>query len=914
MKRLPAGGIIDRSSTLAFTFNGQRLAAHPGDTLAAALLANGRRLIARSFKYHRPRGLVAAGVEEPNALVTIGTGAAATPNLKATEVQIVEGLVARSVNCWPGPGFDLRAAHQLVSPLLGAAFYYKTFLWPDWQRFEGPIRRAAGLGQAPAAPDPDHYVHAQLRCDVLVVGGGVAGLAAAASAAATGATVVVMEQDFVFGGVAAGSVADTVAALAALPTVRLFLATTVFGYYDHNGLAAVERLSGTGPAQRLWKIRADRVILATGAIERPLLFSGNDRPGVMLASAMAVYLQRFAVLCGQRIVIATNNDTAAATALVLRDAGAAVTLVDARAEAPAIPGVDVRPGTVIASASGGRRVTGIRLATRDGSDAGRIACDAIGMAGGWSPTLHLFSQSGGALRYDATRAMFVADAPVQPVDVTGGAAGFELDIDAAAYADPDGRAFVDFANDVRASDIRVAAQENYVSVEHLKRYTTLGMGVDQGKTSNVNGLTLLGEATARAPAAVGTTRFRPPYTPVTLGAIAGPAVGPLFHPLRQLPAHDWHRAHGADFEAHGGWVRPTVYPRGDEDWPAAVLREVAAVRSTVGLFDSSSLGKIEVIGTDAGRFLDRIYVGTVSSLRPGAARYGVMLNEQGVLIDDGVFVCLTETHYLVHTTSGGADRIAVMMEEWRQCEWPGLDVAIVPVTLDWATWTLSGPAARATLARAGCDLDLARFPHMTWQAGSVAGLPARVLRASFTGEASYEISVAATRATDLADVLARAGAADTVIPYGIEALMTMRIEKGYLHIGVDTDGTTLPGDVGMAGGVARKTSDFIGRRSLRRPDALRPDRLQLVGLASATLLPVGAHILATGAAVPGESDGHVTSSAWSPTLGAPVALALLRRGRDRIGETVTLYDMGTRARATVIAPGVHDRRGERLRD
>ena len=912
MTRLPSGGLIDRGRTLSFTFNGEQLSAHPGDTLASALLANGRFLVARSFKYHRPRGIVAAGVEEPNALVTIGSGAATVPNLKATEVQAVDGLVARSVNCWPGPRFDVRSLHQLAAPLLGAAFYYKTFIWPDWHLFEGPIRRAAGLGQAPDAPDPDRYVHAHLRCDVLVVGGGAAGLAAAESAAASGQSVVLMEQDFVLGGVAAGTVAAQVAALAAMPNVRLFLGTTVFGYYDHNALAAVERLNGAGPAKRLWKIRAGRVILATGAIERPLLFPGNDRPGVMLASAMAVYLRRFGILCGRRIVIATNNDSAAETAMALSEAGAAVTLVDARAGVPPLPGIDVRAATVIRAVSGGRRVTGVQLATRDGRDAGFVSCDAVGMAGGWSPTLHLFSQSGGALRHDPARAMFVAGAPVQAVAVTGGAAGFAMDIDPTAYADPDGRSFVDFANDVRASDIGVAAQENFVSVEHLKRYTTLGMGVDQGKTSNVNGLTLLGERTERELAAVGTTRFRPPYTPVTLGAIAGPSVGKLYHPLRHLPAHDWHLGRGAVFEEHGGWARPTAYPAPGEPWQQAVLREVAGVRGGVGLFDSSSLGKIEVIGADAGVFLDRIYVGTASTLKPGAARYGLMLNEQGVIIDDGVFVRIAEHHYLVHTTSGGADRIAAMMEEWRQCEWPMLDVAIVQVTLDWATWTLSGPFARTTLDRAGSDIDLARFPHMTWQTGMVAGIPARVLRASFTGEASYEISVAADRATELGDALDRAGAADRIMPYGIEALMTMRIEKGFIHVGVDTDGTTLPGDVGMAGGVARKHSDFIGRRSLLRQDAVRPDRLQLVGLASAVQLPVGAHILASDT-VPGDSDGHVTSSAWSPMLAAPVALALLRGGRARIGELVTLYDMGTRYQATVIAPGVYDPQGERLR-
>ncbi len=899
MTRLPTGGLIDRSKAVRFRFNGRDYAGHPGDTLASALLANGVRLIGRSFKYHRPRGIMAAGAEEANALVQLGSGSSAEPNLKATQVPLRDGLEATSVNCWPGPRFDLRGINQLASPLLIAGFYYKTFMWPSWHLFEGPIRRAAGLGLAPEGPDPDRYVHAHARHDVIVVGGGPAGLAAAHDAALAGGSVLLVESDFELGGSALWrpevEVAPAIAALRAMANVTILTRTEVFGYYDHNSLAAVETvMAGDGPRQRLWKLRAGKVIIATGAIERPLVFAGNDRPGVMLASAAQAYVQRYGVLPGHRIVIATNNDSTKEVASVLTAAGASVDVVDSRR------------GLSVTHAKGALGVKAARL-----SDGRTLPCDLLLMSGGWSPVVHLFSQSGGSLRYDDTIAAFVPAVARQPVECVGGAAGDlgDLNIEPEWETPGSGKKFVDFANDVTARDIAIAASENYRSVEHLKRYTTLGMGSDQGKTSNVNGLALMGELTGRAPGNVGTTKFRPPYNPVTFGALAGPLVGTLHTPIKCLPAHAWHAEQGAVFEEHGRWIRPTAYPRSGESWEAAAQREALEARTSAVLFDGSPLGKIEVCGPDAAVFLDRIYVGTASTLKPGRSRYGLMLSEHGVIVDDGIFVRLAEDRFLVHTTSGGADRIALAMEEWLQCEWTDLRVAILPATSQWAVMTVSGPGARQMIADVGTDIDLADFPHMAFREGTVAGFAARVLRASFTGEASYEISVAARHATALAQRFGRAGA----VPIGVEALNILRTEKGYLHIGVDTDGTTLPDDVGMAGPIAKKASDFVGRRSLLRDDAAREDRLQLVGLLSdGPMLTVGSQVLAPGGTVPGPSDGHVTSAVFSPTLGRPIAMGLVRRGRSRKGEVVELYDMGTRLKATIVDPVFVDKAGEKL--
>ncbi|WP_426166640.1 sarcosine oxidase subunit alpha family protein [Sandarakinorhabdus sp. DWP1-3-1] len=960
--RLPAGGAIDRSRRLAFTWEGRVLHGHPGDTLASALVANGVRIVGRSFKYHRPRGLVGAGVEDSNALVQLGTGARSTANLRATEVPLYDGLVARPVNCWPNARIDIAAGLGLFARFLGAGFYYKTFMWPHWHWFEGPIRRMAGLGRIAAAADPDRYESRNAHCDVLVVGAGPAGLAAAQAAAATGARVILAEQDFVVGGQllvddamidgepGADWAARVAGALAAMPDVRLLLRTTVIGYHDHKSLTLVEEVGNDAacaadpalPRQRLWTVRAGRVILATGAIERPLVFPGNDRPGVMLAGAVRHYLRRHAALPGRRAVIVTNNDDAYRTALALADAGATVAaLVDVRDPAPAglaaelaARGIPLHAGTAIV-ATRGKVLSAVRIRHADGSERWR-ACDLLAMSGGHNPAAHLFSQSGGTLEWDEAIAAFVpGDGPQAAVSIGAAAGCFDLaaalkaghaagggngpapaaDDRAVTPLQPcwqmagDGTAWVDFQNDVTTADIAIAAAENFRSVEHLKRYTTLGMAPDQGKTANVNALALMAAQTGRDIPATGHTRYRPPYVPVALGAFAGRRRGTLYRPLRQLPAHDRHVAAGAHLEDAGGWLRAVGYPRAGETLADAEQREALAVRTGAGLFDASPLGKIEVVGPDAAAFLDRIYANAMASLKPGRVRYGLMLDDNGVIIDDGVCVRLADAHFLVCTSSAGADRIALWLDQWLQCEWSDLDVIVAPVTAAWGVLTLTGPEARALLASVGTDIDLGDFPHMRLRTGSVAGLGCRVLRVSYTGETSYEINVPARDTALLWDRLLATG---KVTPVGIDAWMVLRTEKGYLHIGSDTDGTTNPIDVGW-GHVLKRSGDFLGRRSLLRPADQASGRLQFVGLEplDAALLPIGGHVVAAD----GSSDGYVTASVHSPVLGRPIALAMLRGGRARLGEIVSVraLDATARHRARVVAPQFYDPDGARLR-
>ncbi len=1000
------GGQIDRSRTLAFTFDGRRYHGHPGDSLASALLANGVHLVGRSFKYHRPRGIVAAGAEEPNALLRLGEGATAEANIRATTTELFEGLVAQSQNHWPGLAFDIGQAGDLVSAILPAGFYYKTFMWPPgaWSLYERFIRRAAGLGRAPEEPDPDVYEKRWAHCDVLVAGGGAAGLAAALAAAPGGARVILADEQATFGGslLAGGATIDGVPAgdwaaaagerLAAMAEVRLLPRTTVAGYYDHNFLLAVERVTDhlshderRGPRQRLWKIRARQTVLATGALERPLVFAGNDRPGVMLAGAVATYAGRYGVRAGDVAVAFTNNDSAYGAVLAAVEGGIRVAAVvdvreDPQGEAAAAVrgrGIEIVAGSVVASVRGRRRVEGVDLARLNG-DGGerRIACDLVMMSGGWNPNVALASQSGATLDWDEALASFVPGAPKQAQRSAGAAAGTLALTDcliegaeagaaaaaAAGFAAPKGaggevagedgsapwtvpeveagpgdgaldlepvweapaarrggKRFVDFQNDVTADDLALAWRENYALAEHAKRYTTAGMGTDQGKTSNVNALAILAGLRGEPVPAVGHTTFRPFYTPVAIGALAGIDTGPeLLDPVRKTPLHAWHERRGAHFEDVGQWKRPYCYPREGETVAAAVQRETAAVRASLGILDASTLGKIDIQGKDAARFLDRIYTNRFSTLKVGACRYGLMLKDDGMIFDDGVTARLAENRFLMSTTTGGAATVLNWLEEWLQTEWTDLEVYCTSVTTHWASLALAGPNSRRLLTElADIDLSNEAFPFMAWRDGRVAGLPARLFRISFSGELGFEVHIAASYALALWQTLMAAGESYGITPYGTEAMHVLRAEKGFIIAGQDTDGTTTPGDLGMDWIVSKAKGDFLGKRGLARPDTLRADRKQLVGLLTddlAEVIPEGAHISPEPqGAPPLAMEGWVSSSYFSPNCGRSIALALLERGRQRLGEEVAIPLEEKVVRAKVTKPAFFDEAGERLR-
>ncbi|HLY52711.1 MAG TPA: 2Fe-2S iron-sulfur cluster-binding protein [Steroidobacteraceae bacterium] len=955
----PAGMWVQRGHPVSFEFNGRALSGLRGDTLASALIASGVMLVGRSFKLHRPRGIWSCGLEEPSSLVEVGSGARHTTNVRATLLPLYEGLHARSVNCWPGVGFDFGALAGVFAPLLPAGFYYKTFMWPGWRWYEPVIRRMAGMGHAPLEADADRYEEVAASAEVLVVGAGITGLAAAVAAARAGADTVLLSRGERTGGGLAwrdnSEVRELTAAARALG-VRLLPNTVAFGIYDHNLVCACESLTadGAGAAahllrERLWKIRARAVIAAAGAFERPLLFPDNDRPGVMLAGAAEKYARAFGVACGRRAVIAAGCDNAYAVAAGLKAAGVEVAaLIDRREASQTSEAARYR---VVSKASivglhGGRAVRGCTVAAQGSGRTERIDCDLILNAGGFTPAVHLHTQAGGRLRWLEEAAMFVPDGTAPGVVSVGACAGafaraaavsHAAEVGEALAAGRDappaplggvgrcscaapsrtsrGRHFVDLQNDVSIDDIALAARENYSSVEHLKRYTTTGMGTDQGKTSNINALAVLGELTGRLPGAVGTTRFRPPFAPVSLGALAGRRVGNLYRPLKRLAAHEWHAAHGALFENFGDWCRPAAYPGAGESLEAAAQREAGAVRRTAGLLDGSPLGKLEVFGPDAARFLDLMYVGTMSTLASGQARYGVLLNENGTLVDDGIVACLGPGHYWVNTTSAGVERTAAAFEEWLQCELTDFEVLVTPVTARWANVTVAGPRAWEWLARAGFDAALAptAMRHMTLRDSALGGVPLRILRASFSGELGYEVNVPADEAAGLLERLWTLAPQVGGVLYGIEALQILRVEKGFIHIGTDTDGTTLPGDVGLARAIERKAANFVGRRSLSRPAARDANRLQLIGLTpvdARTVLPVGAQIGPQ--PPPAMSEGRVTSSFLSPTLGFPVALALLERGAQRTGEELRVHHLGSTVAARVVAVPFVDPEGRRV--
>lgn len=967
--RLPDGGrLIDRAYVAPFRFDGRHLRGFRGDTLASAVLGAGISLVGRSFKYHRPRGLLASGAEEPNGLVGLGQGARFEPNQRMTTTALLPGMVMVSQNRWPSLDVDAGAINSALWRFFPAGFYYKTFIHPRpfWKHvFEPIIRRSAGLGRPPQKPDPDRYEQAYAFAETVVVGGGIAGLTAARDAAREGGRVLVLEQEPHWGGRTPVDHADGAARIEALlaelrglENVTLRRNTMATGLYDHGYLLAREAIADHDPnaglpRQRLWRIRAARIITATGALERPISFAGNDVPGVMLASAVRDYIVNWAVAPGRRILVVTCNDDAYRTALAALDAGLEVAaVVDARSEATGVlpgavraRGVPVLTCTGIAGVIGGRAVTGAKLCRQDGTGEvllDTLDCDCIAMSGGWSPAVHLWSHSGGKLEWDEAGGFFRPD-PARPplgpdgkanvrafgaaagdlaaAELTGGpheAAGGQVWV-MPARATPKARfkMWLDYQNDVKVSDVELAGREGFVSVEHAKRYTTLGMATDQGKTSNINGLAVLSQVLDVPIPATGTTTFRPPYTPLTFGAIAGEARGEVFQPLRRTPMHDWHARHGAVWEPVGLWRRAYAYPQGGETTQDAINREILAVRKGVGMLDASTLGKILVKGPDAGRFLDMIYTGTMSAIPVGRTRYGLICNENGFLTDDGVVARLSDDTWLCHTTSGGAERIHGHMEDWLQCEWHGWQVFTANLTEQYAQIAVAGPKARELLERlGGMDLSAEALPHLGWAEGELGGHPVRVYRISFSGELSFELATPASHGLPLWQALHAAGRDLNVTPYGTEAMHVMRAEKGFIMIGDETDGTVIPQDLNLHWAIGRKKADYIGKRAQERSHMTRPDRWRLVGLESldGRMLPDGAYAVADGVNPNGQrnTQGRVTSTYASPTLGRPVAMGLVAHGPERMGEVLEFPVAGSDpVRARIVDPVFYDKEGAR---
>jgi len=994
--RVKTSKFIDETTRVSFKFNSKNYYGYKGDTLASALIANGIHLVGRSFKYHRPRGIMTAGSEEPNAIVQLNNNSALSePNVRATEVEIYDGLEASSQNCWPSVNFDIGGINNFLSPLLPAGFYYKTFMWPAsfWEKYEYFIRKSAGLGKSPAEPDPDIYDHKYIHCDVLVIGGGISGIMAAKTAAQNGLNTLLVEEKPNLGGTTIYQNSEQhkinnqtssiwlekeIANLESLDNLEIKTRTSVAAFHGYNFLLARENLTDHLPIkdrtnkvrQRLLKIRAKKVITATGSLERPLVFNNNDRPGIFLSSAIKKYIDFYGVSCGENNVLFTNNDSAYETALSLFKKGIRVkAIVDIR-EQPSSKiieevesnGIKVYKEYTVVNTEGYKKINKISIMqlSKDGQSViGSkidLDCDCLGLSGGWTPAVHLFTQSGGKLRFRDEDQVFIPNHyPSKQISIGSCNGDFELDeilnlvptqlknfleIEKTEYENlsieisknlskrniwllPSDKVlgktkpFVDYQNDATAKDIKLALREGFRSIEHVKRYTTTGMGTDQGKLGNMHALGIIAETAGVKMGELGTTTFRPPYTPLSFGTIVGRNVGEYFDIFRKTPIHEWHVKNNAEFENVGQWKRAWYYPKTTEDMHQAVQRESKAARESAGILDASTLGKIDIQGTDASEFLNRVYTNAWSKLGIGKCRYGLMLHEDGMVYDDGVTTRLDENHYIMTTTTGGAANVMSKLEDYLQTEWPELDVYLTSVTDHFATISVCGPNSKKIVSKVIPDLDLSdeNFPHMSFKNAKIDKVKCRVMRISFTGEHSYEINIQANFGKSVWEKCMEAGKEFNITPYGTETMHLLRAEKGFIIVGQDTDATMTPIDLQMDWIVSKKKYDFIGKRSLYRSDTIREDRKQLVGLLTddpKIVLEEGAQIVEDTNQKPIEMLGHVTSSYYSPNLNKSIALAVVRGGKNMMGKKLFIPMENKTISVTVADPVFLDKENKRL--
>ncbi|MDC0517653.1 sarcosine oxidase subunit alpha family protein [Candidatus Pelagibacter sp.] len=994
--RLKTGKTIDETYKISFQFNGSTYYGFKGDTLASALLANDVHLVGRSFKYHRPRGIMTAGSEEPNAIVQLHDNTSRTePNVRATEVEIYEGLKASSQNCWPSVNFDIGGINNFFSPLLPAGFYYKTFMWPAsfWEKYEYFIRKSAGLGKSPTQPDPDIYEHKYIHCDVLVIGSGISGIMAAKTAAKNGFKTLLVDEKPNLGGSTIYQNSDyfkinnqsssswlekEINEIKKLENLEIKTRTSVAAYHGYNFLLARENLTDHLPVeqrkgktrQKLLKIRAKKVISATGSIERPMVFDNNDRPGILLSSAIKRYADFFGVACGEKNILFTNNDSAYETAISLIQKGINIeAIIDNREDVDSKllyevekNNIKIFKGYTVTDTFGYKRINkiSIKQLSKDGQNVVgskiNLSCDCLGVSGGWTPAVHLFTQSGGKLKFRDEDQTFIPN--TYPSDqLSIGACNGDLTLDEILKSIPNylkgflniknteyngleiisstnkskrniwllpsdkvlgkTKSFVDYQNDATAKDIKLALREGFRSIEHVKRYTTTGMGTDQGKLGNMHALGIISETAGAKMGELGTTTFRPPYTPLTFGTIVGRNVGEYFDIFRKTPIHGWHEENKAEFENVGQWKRAWYYPIENENMHQAVQRESKAARESAGILDASTLGKIDIQGTDASEFLNRVYTNAWSKLAIGKCRYGLMLNEDGMVYDDGVTTRLGENHYIMTTTTGGAANVMGKLEDYLQTEWPELDVYLTSVTDHFATVSVCGPNSKKIVSKVIPNLDFSdeSFPHMSFKNAKIGNINCRVMRISFTGEHSYEINIQANYGKSVWEKCMEAGKNYNITPYGTETMHLLRAEKGFIIVGQDTDATMTPIDLQMDWIVSKKKYDFIGKRSLYRSDTIREDRKQLVGLLTDNpneVLEEGAQIVANINKSPIEMLGHVTSSYYSPNLNKSIALGVVRGGKNMMGQKLIIPMEKKNINVTVADPVFLDKENKRL--